>query len=63
MRNAIYEATFLTFASVITVFNWRIVMSKEKKSNKESKKPKKESDETKKQKKDPKRPDQIITNL
>jgi predicted nuclease of restriction endonuclease-like (RecB) superfamily len=42
---------------IASEYYWRIVMSKEKKGNKESKKPKKESDGTKKQKKDPKRHD------
>jgi hypothetical protein len=42
---------------IASEYYWRIVMSKEKKGNKEAKKPKKESDGTKKQKKDPKRHD------
>lgn len=36
---------------------WGIVMSKEKKSNKETKKPKAQAEESKKEKKDPKRHD------
>ena len=42
---------------IASEYYWRIVMSKEKKGNKESKKAKKESDGAKKQKKDPKRHD------
>jgi hypothetical protein len=51
-------ATALPLAIVwVKSINWRILMSKEKKGNKESKKPKVKTDETKKQKKDPKRYD------
>lgn len=42
------------------ILNWRIIMSKEKKGNRESKKPKASSDGTKKQKKDPKRYDDLF---